>query len=172
MKKIGGYFELDPGGGDTPNMTISHFGAGRMDVQVISRFLRESAAAYPAEVGDPDLAAWPEKLAAYADVFGVVRADGSLSAALFAYLNDTATHVGYVTFVCSLPESEKGTAYRLHNEFLRAAGNCGMTKARLEVVKTNAHALSFYKRLGYVVIADHDDRNRWLMEMPVERSMS
>ena len=155
-----------------PNMTISHIRAGNMEAQVISRFLRESAAAYPAEAGNPDLVAWPEKLASHADVFGVVRSDGSLSAALFAYLNDTTTHVGYITFVCSLPECEKGTAYRLHNEFLLTAGNCGMAKARLEVVKTNAHALSFYKRLGYVVIADHDDRNRWLMEMPVERAMS
>lgn len=151
-------------------MAFLHYSAGQIRLQTVVRFLQESALAYPTEVGSTDLVAWPEKLATYADVFGVVRADGSLSAALFAYLNDTTTHVGYITFVCSLPECEKGTAYRLYNEFLRAAGSCGMTKFRLEVLKTNAHAQNFYKRLGYVVVADHDDRNRWLMEMPVERT--
>lgn len=153
-------------------MTISHFSAGRIEPQVIAGFLRESAVAYPAEVGNPDLASWPEKLAANADVFCVARANGTLYAALFAYLNDTTTHLGYITFTCALPGCEKGTAYQLHNAFLTEARRRGMVKVRLEVVKTNAHAMGFYKRLGYVVIADHDDRNRWLMEMPVERAMS
>jgi len=145
-------------------MEIRHYVPGGMMPQVISHFLSESRNWFPAEVGEFDLTAWPSKLAANADSFCVCRNDGSLSAALFAYLN-TETHVGYVPFICVLPECEKGTGHCLHEFYRHVALQHGMTTLHLEVLKTNAHAISFYQRQGYTIVEDRDDRGRWLMEL-------
>lgn len=133
-------------------------------IETISRFLSESANAYPIAVGSPEMVEWPVKLASYADAFCTRRPDGSLSAALFAYLN-TETCVGYIPFLCTLPECEKGTGYRLHEQYRQSALNLGIKALRLEVIQSNSHAIEFYKRQGYAIAGNRADRNRYLMEL-------
>jgi len=146
---------------------IEHIPAGGLSADIVRNFLAESAAAYPQEVGSPDLVEWPSKLARFADCFCTRRLDGSLSAALFSYLNNSDTHVGYIPFLCSLPECEKGIAYELHNAYIDCALRVDMIVSRLEVVKSNSHAYQFYLRQGYVVVEDRCDRGRLLMSKEI-----
>ena len=74
--------------------------------------------------------------------------DGSLK-------NKTA----YVTFLCSLHGTPKGTAYQLHKDYLEYSKTKGMVFSRLEVLKTNAHARAFYERQGYRTIEDHGKKD-------------
>lgn len=154
-------------------MEIRHFNPEELMVQTVSRFLSESATAYPNEIGSPDLVEWPVKLASHADVFCMQRPDGSLSAALFAYLNPE-THIGYIPFFCVLPDPQlstlnphrpKGLAYRLHESYRESATQRGMTTLRLEVLQSNTHAINFYTRQGYTIAENRIERNRCLMEL-------
>lgn len=138
---------------------------GTISEEIVRQFLREASAAYPEAVGEPDMVDWPIKLASRADCFCLRRKDGSLAAALFAYLNDTQSHIGFIPFICALPECEKGAAYRLHEAYKDQARELGMCTLRLEVVKSNVHAYRFYLRQGYVVVEDRVERNRLLMEL-------
>ena len=138
---------------------------GTVPAGIVRQFLREAFAAYPEAVGELDLVDWPEKLASRAECFCLRREDGTLSAALFAYLNDMLTRVGFIPFICTLPGCEKEVAYKMHEAYVVRARKLGMHTLRLEVVKSNYHAHRFYLRQGYVVTEDRADRNRFLMEL-------
>lgn len=138
---------------------------GTISEEIVRQFLQEASVAYPEAVGEPNLVDWPAKLASRAECFCLRRKDGSLAAALFVYLNDTQSHIGFIPFICALPECEKGAAYRLHEVCKVQACKLGMRTLRLEVVKSNVHAYQFYLRQGYLVVDDRADRNRFLMEM-------
>ena len=146
---------------------IEHFQAGSYDSGMVRTFLAVASSAYPQEVGSPDFDVWPDKVAARAECFCVRSSNGAVCAALFAYLNAFQTRVAYIPFICALPECEKGMAYRLHESMLKRAREVGMQKVRLEVLKTNVHAMEFYGRQGYVVVEKRPERNRMLMEFQV-----
>ena len=121
-------------------------------------FLTKCSKAYPLEVGDIDFNEWPQKLDQYAEAFCYLDENGIINAALFFYCNDLQCKQAYVTFICSLPGTPKGTAFELHKQYIEYSRNHGMLFSRLEVLKNNSHARAFYNRQGYCLVEDHDTK--------------
>ena len=149
------------------HMIVQHYNAGQLLPEEIRTFLLESVQTYPSELGPVDLENWPIKLAKYSDCFCVRSSTTKMIAALFAYLNDTTFHQGFIPLICTLPYNEKRTGYLLHLSCLDVALKRGIESIGLEVLKTNTHAIAFYKRAGYQIVEDREDRNRWLMKLSI-----
>jgi hypothetical protein len=143
---------------------IRLFQSKELGKERIIEFLRKAKEHYPDQVGSIDLQEWPQKLDQYAEAICYLDENGIITAAIFFYCNDLTNKTAYVTFFCSLHGTPKGTAYRLHKEYMEYSKERGMKFSRLEVLKTNTHARSFYERQGYSAIEDHGNKELLQLE--------
>ena len=139
-------------------MMIHQFKPREVGKARIVEFLTKCSNAYPLEIGNTELDQWPQKIDQYAEAFCYLDENGIITAALFFYCNDLQSKQAYVTFICSLPGTPQGTAYELHKRYIEYSRNQGMLFSRLEVLKSNTHALAFYNRQGYCEVEDHDTK--------------
>lgn len=144
---------------------IKHFAPAEIGVDRIADFLTRSSREYPDEVGNVDLKEWPEKLNSFADAICFWDENGIITAAIFFYCNDLNNKTAYVTFFCSLHGTPKGTAYLMHKEYMEYSKAKGMLFSRLEVLKSNTHAKSFYERQGYSAIENHGRKDLLQLEL-------
>ena len=144
---------------------VKHYNPKEISVDAIIDFLTRCSSDYPDEVGNVDLKDWPEKMNRFADAFCYLDEEGIISAAIFFYCNDHENKTAYITFLCSLHGTPKGTAYQLHTLYLEYSKTKGMVVSRLEVLKTNAHARAFYERQGYRAVEDHGKKDLLQLEL-------
>ena len=116
-------------------------------VNVIKHFQERIRQEYGGEINyDPD--AYAKRLSSRTEAIASIQ-NGEIEGAVFGYCNDLSSRVGFISYIARVRESEKHTAYRLHEAFAWfCKGRC-MDKLRLEVLRSNVHAQHFYDRLGY-----------------------
>lgn len=126
----------------------------------ISDFLARCHRQYPFIANEEYLVPWCDKLAKNAYAVCIVK-DDTIEAACFYYLNDDVK-IGYITLIAVLSEHRSGVGGAIIDRCLDDLKTRGASKVRLEVLRSNVAAFTFYIHHGFVVIEERNDK--FLME--------
>lgn len=167
MKEIGGYLELDPGGGNTPLSNGVLLNSGRREMrryspgEVSSKEIRVFLDAvhddyHAGEPCDYDPIPYSEKLARFADCFFAVDRESVsvFQGGVLGYCNDMENRIAYISFIGRLKSAGAGLGSQLIRRFINLARERGMNRIRLEVAKSNDRARGFYDKFGFKSIED------------------
>ncbi len=107
--------------------------------------------------GRVDIGEQAEKFSRHASVLRLSCANRSIGFAAF-YHNDSLTRTAYLSMIAIKPEyARRGYGIMLLKYVEGIAEASGMSCLKLEVLRTNLSAQSFYSKLGYNMFKETDD---------------
>jgi len=120
-----------------------------------------------------DRAPPPLALAAYMVVSGGIGVKASIDDELVGFaIAEVKEWMGHVLFVAVDPEfQDRGVGTMLMGELERRAAGAGVKVMRLEALK-GSRAVSFYKRLGYEVVAEIENYYPYGDAVVMEKTLS
>jgi ribosomal protein S18 acetylase RimI-like enzyme len=105
-----------------------------------------------------DVLAYAQKIAAHAQQFWLYQSERAVGFAA-CYFNDPANITGFITSISVISDAQgTGAGTLLLNEVIRYAQEKRTAQIRLEVFEENEHAIVFYKRKGFQVVGNVDQK--------------
>lgn len=112
-----------------------------------------------------DVSEYARKIAAHAQQFWLYQFEKVVGFAA-CYFNDPANITGFITSISVTPDMQgTGAGTLLLNEIIRYAQDKGTIQIRLEVFELNEHAILFYKKRGFQVVGNVDQKRIMNLEV-------
>lgn len=140
-------------------MRFEHYKPGELTREQVRRVVQRYCLLYPDVCRNLEIEQRVEKLQSCAHAIFACSSDDIIVGFVFFYCNSDA-QVGFITSIGRLSSAEIGVGTSLHLQYQEFITLQGMRSSCLEVDKTNAKALSFYRKLGYFV---YDEKEHSLL---------